>query len=475
VQPEQVLPMSEDDRDQHAAEELVNRYEKMLALNESYYFDIDEFEEIIDYYCEVNKFNHALHVINYAYTLFPENTTLMLRECQILAGMGRLTKALSRLKNLEKFEPGNQEVVLTMGSIYSQLREHKMSIELFKRALEMGGDEMEEEIYLEIALEYENMDRFDKAIEILQEALIKTPDNETLLYELAYCFETADRTAECVEYYKIFIDTHPFSFPAWYNLGNAYQKLDQLQESLEAYEFCIAVQPDFAPAYYNKAHALFKLDRFAEAILVFEETYAYEPPQAPIFCHIGECFEKLEEYDKALFYYRKSIQNDEFYADAYLGIGVVMDLQEKTPEAISFIERAIELEPENPDYHLFLVEVFKKQGHLAEAEAITETLVVRFPDNEDVWLDHSDLYFLKKDYNAALSAINEGWQKNPQSTAIGYRKVAYLLESGKTEEAQDLLLRMFMNDPEGTEELEEYYAAIKNNLFYVELIKSKNN
>jgi hypothetical protein len=35
--------MSEDDRDQHAAEELVNRYEKMLALNESYYFDIDEF------------------------------------------------------------------------------------------------------------------------------------------------------------------------------------------------------------------------------------------------------------------------------------------------------------------------------------------------------------------------------------------------------------------------------------------------
>ena len=49
------------------------------------------------------------------------------------------------------------------------------------------------------------------------------------------------------------------------------------------------------------------------------------------------------------------------------------------------------------------------------------------------------------------------------------------MESGKTEEAQDLLLRMFMNDPEGTDELEEYYPAIKNNLFYVELIKSKTN
>jgi tetratricopeptide (TPR) repeat protein len=461
--------MNEDDRDQHAAEDLVNRYENMLANNESYYFDIEEFEEIVDFYCDNNKFNHALTAISYAYTLFPENISLMLREAQILAGMGRLTKALARLKVLEKFEPSNQEILLTMGSIYSQLREHKTAIEYFRRALDTAGEETEEEIYLEIALEYENMDRFDKAIEILQEALRKTPDNETLLYELAYCFETADRTAECIEYYRAFIDKHPFSFPAWYNLGNALQKLDQLEDSLEAYDYCIAVQPDFAPAYYNKAHALFKLDRYVEAIHTFEETYTHEPPQAPIYCHIGECFEKLEEFDKALFYYRKSIQTDEFYADAYLGIGVVMDLQEKTSEAIAFIERAIELEPENPDYHLFLVEVFKKQGHLAESEAITESLIVRFPENEDVWLDHSDVYYIKKDYAAALNAINEGWQKNPQSTALGYRKVAYLFASGKNEEGQELLFRMYLNDPEGADELEEYYPEIRNNLLYVDL------
>ncbi|MEZ4799106.1 MAG: tetratricopeptide repeat protein [Flavobacteriales bacterium] len=151
--------MNEDDRDQHNAEDLVNRYEKMVANDESYYFDIEEFEGIVDFYCDVNKFNQALNAITYAYTLFPENITLMLRESQILAGMGRLTKALARLKTLEKFEPQNQEVILTMASIYSQLREHKQAIELFKRALLLSGDEAEEDIYLEIALEYENMDR----------------------------------------------------------------------------------------------------------------------------------------------------------------------------------------------------------------------------------------------------------------------------------------------------------------------------
>lgn len=467
--------MNEEDRDQHNAEELVNRYEKMLANDESWYFDIEEFEGIVDFYCDNNKFNQALHVISYAYTLFPENTALMLRESQILAGMGRLTKALNRLKVLEKFEPRNQEVLLTMASIYSQLREHKQAIELFKKALEMGGEEMEEEIYLEIALEYENMDRFDKAIDTLQEALLKTPDNETLMYELAYCFDTAERMEEAISYYLAFIEKHPYSFPGWYNLGNAYQKIEKLEDSIEAYDYCLAIQDDFAPAYYNKAHALFKLERYVEAIHVFEESYAFEPPQSPIYCHVGECFEKLEEYDKALFYYRKSIQLDEYYADAFLGIGVVLDLQDKTSEAITYIERAIELEPDNPDYPLFLVEIFKKRGHIAEAEAITESLVLRFPDNEDVWLDHSDVFFLKKDYSGALQVINEGWQKNPQSNDLGYRKVAYLFAAQRLEEARDLLLRLHANSPDGLEELEDYYPDIKNDLVYVELVSGRNS
>ncbi|MEZ4799104.1 MAG: tetratricopeptide repeat protein [Flavobacteriales bacterium] len=94
-----------------------------------------------------------------------------------------------------------------------------------------------------------------------------------------------------------------------------------------------------------------------------------------------------------------------------MGIGMVMDLQGKTGDAISFIERAIELEPENPDYHLFLVEILKKINHLAEAESITETLTARFPENEDVWLDHSDVYFIQKDYQKAIATINEGGRK----------------------------------------------------------------
>jgi tetratricopeptide (TPR) repeat protein len=465
--------MSEENREDRNATELVNRYEQMIANNDSYYFDIEQFEEIVDYYCGDSKFTVALQVINYAYSLFPENSTLMLLEAQILTSLGHLAKALNRLKTLERLGP-NEEVLLTLASVYSQQREHAKAIQMLLKALHLGSEEYQNEIYLEIALEYQNMDRYDKAQEILQEAISKHPENEVLLYELAYVFDVSEKTAECIEYYQQFLEKHPFSFPAWYNLANAYQKINQLPDAIECYDYCIAIQEDFTPAYYNKAHTLFKMDKYQEAVQVFEETYAYEQPQAPVYCHIGECFEKLNQLDKALFYYKKSIQTDEHYGDAYLGLGITLDLLGRPAEALAHVHRAIELEPENADYHLFHIEFLKKLNRFDEAEVEAETLAARFPDNEDVWLDYSDIYFQKGDHGKAIDLINIGWQKCPQSNEIGYRKVAYLIAAGKTAEGEELMLRLASAAPEGLKDLEEYFPEITKNTLFAELISRSN-
>ena len=124
--------MNEESKDNRNTIDLVHRFEKMISLNDSYYFDMDELEEIVDYYCENGQFSQALKVIEYGYNLFTENMTLMLREAQILTGMGHLTQALKLLKQLEKME-ANEEVLLTLASIYSQQREHAKSIKCSKK------------------------------------------------------------------------------------------------------------------------------------------------------------------------------------------------------------------------------------------------------------------------------------------------------------------------------------------------------
>lgn len=465
--------MSDDSQDYHNGNDLIKRFEQMIQNNESYYFDVEQFEAIIDEYQSTLSYQKAIKALEYAYTLFPDNTSLILKEVQLLAGIGQLSKALSRLKVLEKFEPNNDEMLLTMAAVYSQLREHVKAIQYYQRALECCNEEEIDDIYLEVALEYENLERYDKAIDILKKAIRRSPENETLLYELAFCFDLAGLPAVCATFFQQFIDEHPYSFAAWYNMGNALQKLDKAEDAIEAYDYCLAIQHDFAPAYYNKAHALFKLERYQDALDVLEESYTIEPPQAPIYCHVGECFEKLGDYDKAMFYYNKSIQSDEYWADAYLGIGVVMDLQEKHMESLPFLDKAIALEPKNPDYALYKIEVLIKLKFFAEAQEIGEKLVKEFADNPDTWISLADVHYRSGDAQRALEIINEASLIHLGNSDVGYRRVVYLFETGHQVPAEELLQFLMSQDRQPLEDLEEYFPQILQLPLYITL-KNEN-
>ena len=83
------------------------------------------------------------------------------------------------LKKLLEIEPMNEEVLITLGAVYSQMSEHKLSIDCFKRALVFADKEAKREIRIDIALEYENMGAWQKAIRNLHEALEEDTLNET--------------------------------------------------------------------------------------------------------------------------------------------------------------------------------------------------------------------------------------------------------------------------------------------------------
>ena len=405
-------------------QELVARFEQMIRQNQRAFFDADELEEIIDYYGENGDFTSLLSVVEFGLSIYPLNHMLMLKEAQALLSLGRITQGIQRLNKLEKIEK-SEELCLTLASVYSQQREHVKAIKYLREALTFGGGENDAEIYLEMAFEYENMSRFDKAKEVLKEAIQKFGDNEMLLHELAFVFENLGGAAESVEFFSKLTDIDPYSYAAWYNLGNALQSSDQVVAAIEAYDYCIAIQEDFTPAYYNKAHCLFKQENYLDSIRVFEETYAYEPPQAHVFCHIGECFEKLQEFDKAIFYYRKSISADESYADAYLGIGLTLDLQGKSEEGLAFIDKAMVMDPDNTDYLLFKLDIVARNADSKRAMDTVQALLHFHRHSSDMFLDVSEYFMQLNDYDTAMRIIQEGIQEIAEPNPLLIRKASF--------------------------------------------------
>ncbi|NCP45840.1 MAG: hypothetical protein GW818_05300, partial [Flavobacteriales bacterium] len=180
---EENLDSYNEDEDDYTAS--LNRFEKMLTNNEHYFFDVEEFEDLINHYLDSNELEKAKQVIEISLEQHPSSSILKIKHAEYLASTHKPNKALEILNSIETLEPFNSDNYLLKANIYSQIRQHNKAIETLYKALKIIHERSEKaSILIHIAFEYENLNRYDKAISILKEILAENPDNETVLYEI---------------------------------------------------------------------------------------------------------------------------------------------------------------------------------------------------------------------------------------------------------------------------------------------------
>lgn len=412
----------------------VLRYEAMLARKAKQFFDVEEFELIIDHYLERNEPKRAEQVVSFAKQLHPGSGALTFCEAVVMMASGRLAKALTLLDAVEKMEPWNEDVQLNKAGIYSQQRNHRRSIEHYRKALDLAEEGLDD-IYLDLAFEHENLEEYQEAISCLRSALECNPENEAVLYELAYCFDLVNGDEDCVTYFTAFTDEHPYSSVAWYNLGNVLAKLERYPESDHALDLALAIDERFSSAWFSKARNLLLASRFEEAIGCYEETLAFDGPQAITFSFIGECHEKMERYDLALVNYDQAIGLDPEWVDAWIGRGVVMDLQDRVNEAVVALRQAVIVSPEHPDALYYYASALARAKDHGKALEVFAKLNGVEPQSLDGWLDHAELLHGLKGPEAAAAKLQEGAQVHRLNVRWKYRLVSYLLQCGREQQA----------------------------------------
>ena len=72
----------------------VQKFERMKKNNENYFFDVIEFETIIDYYIESNNSAKAFEAATLATEQHPNSVSIQLRKARVLLDKGRAVEAL---------------------------------------------------------------------------------------------------------------------------------------------------------------------------------------------------------------------------------------------------------------------------------------------------------------------------------------------------------------------------------------------
>ncbi len=72
----------------------VQRFEEMLSTQQSFYFDVDEFEDIVNYYIDKNNPKQALKVLEFALDQHPMSGGLLICKAQVYISLHKPNQAL---------------------------------------------------------------------------------------------------------------------------------------------------------------------------------------------------------------------------------------------------------------------------------------------------------------------------------------------------------------------------------------------
>ena len=404
----------------------VSRYEDMLKNHTRCFFDIHEFEDIIDYYLDSENFTEAANAADYAARIYPLASSIQLRMAEILIDKGQPVKALKLLNKLEHLETGEYGVYLLRGAALNMMGKPREAQRQFEKAIQMADDD-KAEVFYNIGMSFERINQHKVALKYFMKVHAMEPENYYVHYDLAYCYERLDELDKSITHYQRYLDEDPFSEYVWYNLGIVYNKKDDYEKALEAYDFAIAINQNYSSAHFNKANTLSLLERHREAIETYTEFLGIEPDNAAAYCYIGECYERIEEYGLSKLNYLKALSIDDQFADAWFGLGVVEAQEGSYEDAVRFILRALALDWDNTEYLFALASAYANQQQYERAVTIFKKLVKLITGDVCMWDCFAQVYAKQGAFAEARKIISEALHFNNDSALLHYRMAAYYL------------------------------------------------
>ena len=449
--------------------EAIRRYENMMKNKTMYFFDVHEFEEIINYYIDINNFGKAVAAAEYGFRLHPSSTAIQLKIAHLLIDRGKAIESINLLNNIEKMEQSNYEIYILKGTAYNILGNIIEARKHFDRAVSLTSDN-KSEVLCNIGITFEDRLQFQTAIDYFMESYCINQSNISILYDIAYCYDKIHNFDKSIYYYEKYLDEDPYSDNAWFNLGTVYNSVKEYDKAIQAYDFTIAINENYGSAYYNKANILSELERYSEAIQDYMEFLKLEENHVMTHCYIGECYEKLHRFEESLYYFQTALTYDPDCADAWFGTGIVKMHQQLYEESIQNIERALSLNEDCTEYLFALGLVYMHINDMENSIYYFKQVTELDPTDFDAWLNYSEILLNQDKLNEAIDIIQKGYDFNFNNAYINLRLASYLFLARKIQTGIPYLDKALSIDTECIDELYEFYPEALKSTVIVKVI-----
>ncbi|MBQ9202233.1 MAG: tetratricopeptide repeat protein [Bacteroidales bacterium] len=429
-------------------EELLQRFEAGRSRGKSVYFDIEEYEQIIDQYILREEFDMAEKALESARAIHRDSDTLRMKAARICLFRKRPEEALSLLGR-----QNDEEALILRAAAWLQQGRQEQAFRLFDDII-AGSDLEKEYTLLDIAEQLVYYHYYKEALEKLETAWSINP-SLTDIYDLAVeCCDRLHDEEGCIRFYQRELDVYPYDSSVWASLSELYFRRKDYEAGIDAMEFALASSRSYNPLWAEQlGQAYTEMNDFGQALKHYQaarqaylEQYGQE--DGNLLGEIAECYEKLGRFDEALDGYHRCLKVNPDDDDAYVGIGICLAAKQEYQQSLQAYEQALRLNPHNPDVWSCVGELFTLTENFDQAVEAYRLALDLNSEQPDIWFTLGNLLFTQDEFAQALQAYEQALRLDPEIENLHLFAALACRILGLDEQAEDYLAQAVLRDPE---------------------------
>jgi tetratricopeptide (TPR) repeat protein len=456
--------------DNDELEELLKQYNNLRAGKSHSFLEEDAFERIIDYFDEHDDFAKAFEATETALDYFPYSSQLLIKKADLLLVSRKYYDALDVLEKAELFDNRNIDLYILKTDAFLALDQHDKAVQLLEEALMSFDGEERIDLLFELADVYDDYEEFDKVFDCLKLILEEEPVSEEALYKICFWTDFTGRNEESIRLHQSIIDNYPYNELAWFNLGAAYQGLKLYEKAIDAYQFAVTIDEKFDYAYRNMGDAYIRLRKYKEAIESLEKVLELTRPEEVIYEAMGHCYHRMGNFAQARFHYRKASHMNPDDSKLYYKIALTYINEEQWESAVKQLENAMRIHRNVPEYNLALGECKMNLELYKEAIHYFSLAVKQRPRNITGWEALIRCLYKRSYHEEAAGQCLAALKATEEKPVFLFYYSACLLSLRKTKEALLQLEKGMEKAPKLLKKLVELNPSVLQNNQVVDLI-----
>lgn len=275
-----------------------------------------------------------------AITFNPSYTEAYIESGNVNLEMRKIDPALGNFTKAYELEPGNNEVIKQLSTLYFNNRQFQKAIDLAQKCNSCtDADRI-------MGMSYYNLEDYGKAETLLQKAINKNDKDAEAAYTLGRTYIELENEKNAIPLYQKAIAIEPERNVWIYELGLIYYNQDDYKNALKYFNMA-------GDKGYNKTNDYFENIGFAQlytgdienGLKTLNEVLTRKPNNKELINNIAYAMYDTKRYDDALVYYQKLLELNPKDASSLFMAGMAFQKKGEKEKGQKICDKAIEMDP----------------------------------------------------------------------------------------------------------------------------------